>query len=395
MKSNTSALVDRQALRRALLIGSASIGSAALLAGCGSTSKAAKPASPQPAAGKSIGRVAWSTSAGNMQVANKIVPINFAPVFSAGSIWFAAADGTVGKVDASNGAVVWRSNVNKSLVAGIGTDGETAVVAAKDGSLIGLDANGKVKWTAQNSSEAVSVPAVGSGIAVVRFSDNRLYGFDSETGKRRWQVQRQSPALVLRQTNSSAIDTGTVYTGLPGGRLMAISLKTGAVRWEGAVSQPKGANEIERIADVVGTPLLSGRELCAATYQGKLTCFDAASGRAIWARDVAAQSGLEIDNRIVTIVDEGGIVQAFSRSGTAIWKQTSLAKRTLTAPISVDGHLMVGDEDGFVYVLSRDSGEIVGRVATDGSALLPMPCAADKLAIFQSSRGGIFAVTLG
>jgi outer membrane protein assembly factor BamB len=381
------------AARRTLLLGSAA-GTAAFVAGCGST-KATKPASPQPAAGKSIGRVAWSSNAGNMQVSNKVLPVNFAPVFSAGSVWFAAADGSVGKVNPSNGGVVWRINVNKSLVAGVGTDGETVVVAAKDGTLIALDNDGKTKWTAQSSSEAVSVPAVGSGIVVVRFSDNRLYGFDSDTGKRRWQVQRQSPALVLRQTNSSAIDTGSVYTGLPGGRLMAISLKTGAVRWEGAVSQPKGANEIERIADVVGTPLLSGRELCAVTYQGKLTCFEAASGRALWARDLAAQSGLEIDNRLVTVVDEAGMVQAFSRSGTAMWRQTALAKRILTAPISVDGYILVGDEDGFVYVLSRDSGEIVGRVATDGSALLPMPCAADKLAVFQSSRGGLFAVSLG
>jgi outer membrane protein assembly factor BamB len=382
------------ASRRSVLLGGAAVGSIAMLSGCGST-KPVKPPSPQPAAGKSIGRLAWSASAGSMQVANKVLPINFAPVFSAGSIWFAATDGSVGKLDAVNGAVVWRINVGKSLVAGIGTDGETAVVGARDGSLIALDANGKTKWTSQSSSEAVSVPAVGSGIAVVRFSDNRVYGFDSDTGKRRWQVQRQSPALVLRQTNSSAIDTSSVYTGLPGGRLMAISLKTGAVRWEGAVSQPKGANEIERIADVVGTPLLSGRELCAASYQGKLTCFDAASGRALWAKDVASQSGLEIDNRIVSVVDEGGIVQAFSRSGTALWKQSALAKRTLTAPISVDGYLMVGDEDGFVYILSRDNGEIVGRVLTDGSALLPMPCAADKFAVFQSSRGGLFAVTLG
>jgi outer membrane protein assembly factor BamB len=383
------------ALRRSILLGGTAAGSVAMLVGCGSSAKNVKPPSPQPTAGKSIGRLAWSASAGNMRVANKVLPINFAPVFSAGSIWFAATDGSVGKLDAANGAVVWRINVGKSLVSGIGTDGETAVVGAKDGTLIALDADGKTKWTSQSASEAVSVPAVGSGIAVVRFSDNRVYGFDSDTGKRRWQVQRQSPALVLRQTNSSAIDAGSVYTGLPGGRLMAISLKTGAVRWEGAVSQPKGANEIERIADVVGTPLLSGRELCAASYQGKLTCFDAASGRALWARDVAARSGLEIDNRIISVVDEGGIVQAFSRSGTALWKQTALAKRTLTAPISVDGHLMVGDEDGFVYILSRDSGEIVGRVQTDGSALLPTPCAADKLAVFQSSRGGLFAVTLG
>jgi outer membrane protein assembly factor BamB len=381
--------------RRSVVVGSGALASSVLLQACGS-SKPPKPPAPTPVAGSpSIGRVAWSFNAGAMSAQKNSPPVNFAPVFAAGSIWCAAADGWVSRVDARNGASVWRINVGKSLVAGVGTDSETAVVAARDGTLIGLDADGKTRWAVQNASEAMSVPAVGLGIAVARFSDNRIYGFDSETGKRRWQVQRTSPALVLRQTNSMAIDTAAVYVGMPGGRLLAISVKTGAVRWEAAVSQAKGANEIERIADVVGTPLLSGRELCAATYQGKLACFDAATGRTLWARDLPAKSGIEIDNRIVCAVDDAGNVVAFSRSGTVLWRQTKLAQRSLSAPISVDGHLLVGDEDGFIYVLSRDNGDIVGRVATDGSAILAAPCAADKLAVFQTSRGGIYAVSLG
>jgi outer membrane protein assembly factor BamB len=374
------------------MCGAGALAAASVLSAC--SSKPPKPAPPQPA-GNSLGRVAWQASAGSMQSGKNVAPVNFAPVFVAGAIWFSASDGAITRVEPLTGKVTLRINAGKPLVAGVGCDGDTAVVAAKDGSIIAFDAEGKVRWTAQHSAEAVSVPAVGVGVAVLRFSDNRMFGFDSETGKRRWQVQRQAPALVLRQTNSVAIDSSSVYAGLPGGRLLAISVKTGAVRWETSVSQPKGANEIERIADVVGTPLLSGRELCAATYQGKLSCFEASSGRPLWARDIAAKSGLEIDNRLVCVVDEVGHVHAFSRSGTALWKQTRLEKRSLTAPLSIDGYLVVGDEDGFVYVLSRDTGDIVGRVSTDGSAILSAPCVADKLAIFQTSRGGIFAISLG
>jgi outer membrane protein assembly factor BamB len=380
---------------RRVFASSAGLAFGLLLQAC-SGSKPPKPTAPLPTAGgPSIGRVAWSLNAGSMDAKKNSPPVNFAPVYAAGSIWFAAADGAVGRVDAKDGALGWKVNVGKPLVAGVGTDSETVVVAARDGTLIALDGDGKTRWTAQNSSEAMSVPAVGLGIAVVRFSDNRIYGFDSETGKRRWQVQRQSPALVLRQTNSMAIDTAAVYVGMPGGRLMSISVKTGAVRWEAAVSQAKGANEIERIADVVGTPLLSGRELCAATYQGKLACFDAATGRTLWARDLPAKSGIEIDNRIVCAVDDLGNVIAFSRAGTVLWRQTKLAQRSLSAPISVDGHLLLGDEEGYIYVLSRDNGDIVGRISTDGSAILAAPCAAEKLAVFQTSRGGIYAVSLG
>ncbi len=342
----------------------------------------------------SLGRVAWSGSAGAMQTSGNVGAVNFAPTYAGSSVWFAAADGNVTRVDAGTGRVEWRVNVGKPLIAGVGSDGDTVIVAARDGTLIAMDSAGKTKWTSKSESEIVTVPAVGSGIAVVRYSDNRLYGFDAETGKRRWQVQRQSPALVLRQTNSSAIDANNVYAGLPGGRLIAIAHKTGAVRWEVAVSQPKGANEIERIADVVGTPLISGRDICAATYQGRLTCFQVSNGQPLWSKEVSATAGIEIDPRAVVAVDVNGAIFAYSRSGTSIWQQTKLLKRASTAPIALDGHILIGDVEGFVYVLSKDSGEILGRVATDSSPLLAAPCIAAKTAVFQTSRGGVYAISV-
>lgn len=389
------------ARRKTLLaLGAAGVSSTA---GCSlfSSSKAKKPESPLPlpqssgSGGGAIGRLAWQFNLGSMGSSAKgAVPINFAPSFAAGSIWAASADGNVSRIDAISGAREWQVNVKKLLVAGVGCDGETAVVASRDGNIIALDANGQTRWTQQLSAEVVSVPAVGLGVVIARLSDNRVFAFDSETGKRRWQVSRQNPALVLRQTNSMAITSGTSYVGLPGGRLLAVSLLNGAQRWETAISQPKGANEIERIADIVGTPLLSGRELCAATYQGKLACVDAATGRTLWSRDLAATSGIEIDTRIVAAVDDKGQVHAFSRSGNTLWRQVRTAGRLLTAPLSVDNYLAVGDDDGFVYLLSRDDGAIVGRVSTDGSALFGLPCAADKLAVFQSTRGSIFAIRM-
>ena len=388
-------------------LASAGVAGVASTAGCSlfSSSKSKKPDSPVPLATPgaavggpataAVGRVAWQASIGSMGSSAKgAVPPNFAPAFAAGSIWAASADGNVVRMDASTGAREWQINVNKPLVAGAGCDGETVVVASRDGTIIALDAKGVTRWTQQMSAEVVSVPAVGLGIVIVRLSDNRVFAFDSETGKRRWQVSRQNPALVLRQTNSVAITSGTSYIGLPGGRLLSVSLLNGAQRWETAISQPKGANEIERIADIVGTPLLSGRELCAATFQGKLACVDAATGRTLWSRDLAATSGIEIDTRLVAAVDDKGQVHAFSRTGTSLWRQTRTAGRMLTAPLSVDNYLAVGDDDGFVYILSRDDGAIVGRVSTDGSGLFGLPCAADKLAVFQSNRGSIFAIRM-
>jgi outer membrane protein assembly factor BamB len=320
--------------------------------------------------------------------------VGFAPIAVNGALFAAAADGTVVRLDPATGRAAWQVNAGKRLVAGPGSDGEVVVVASRDGTLIALDSAGKPRWSVPLGAEAVSVPSVGLGLVIVRTSDNRISAFETDTGKRRWILSRQLPALVLRQTSAIAIAPGTAYAGLPGGRLVAIGLQNGVLRWEAAVSSPRGANEIERIADVIGSPLVSGREVCAGSYQGKIACFDAPTGRALWARDVATAGGIDIDARLVTVSDEKGHVQAFSRTGTSVWRQEKLARRSPSAPLSIGPALVVGDVQGYVYLLSRDDGAIGARFTTDGTPVVSPAAVHERTAIVQTTGGTLVAIAV-
>lgn len=367
--------------------------SAALaLSGCGSFwpwSGPSKPPMPEPpqVSAPVAARVAWTARLGSAGV-------GFMPVFAGGSVYAASAQGGVARIDPANGRVLWQVDLGRRLSAGAGSDGDVVVVAAADGTLIALDAGGAQKWTAELGAEAVTVPAVGLGLVLLRTSDNRIQAFETATGKRRWSFRRQNPPLVLRQTASIAIAPATAYVGLPGGRLVALGLENGAQRWEASVSQPRGATEIERIADVVGSPLVSGRDVCAASFQGKLACFEASSGRVQWARDVSSSRGFDIDARLVAIVDERDQVHAFSRTGSSVWRQDKLSGRVLSAPLSIGPVLVAGDSRGLVHLIARDDGAIAGRFDTDGSAIVSPPVAAGRLAIVQTSAGAIVAIAL-
>ncbi len=318
--------------------------------------------------------------------------VGFQPVLAAGSVWAAASDGTVVRADAASGRTLWRSNAGQALQAGVGSDGELAVVAGRDGSLIALDRDGRQKWSVQTGAEVVTVPSVALGLVLVRTSDNRVAAFETDTGKRRWTFQRQNPPLVLRHTAMIAMDAGAAYVGLPGGRLVALSLDTGALRWEVAVAMPRGSNEIERIADVVGTPLISGREICAATFQGRVGCFDTASGRALWGRELSSPSGLDLDGRLLVVPDDRGDVHAFARSGASLWRQDKLRQRGLSAPLLMERMVLVGDRAGLVHALSRDDGAIAARLSTDDSPIVAAPVAADGLAVVQTAAGSVYAL---
>src|SRR5690606_6397045 len=156
---------------------------------------------------------------------------------------------------------------------------------------------GKEKWRAKASSAVNIPPAVGAGVVVVRGSDYRVQAFDAATGELRWNVQRPGPALALKTNMQMLILDGILITGMPNGRLMAINAQTGAVPWEGTISVSRGATDLERISDVVGTPQVQGPLLCGVTYQGRMVCFDVAQGgRPIWEQNFSSSTGMAIDN---------------------------------------------------------------------------------------------------
>ena len=368
------------------------LAAALTLGGCGSFWPWSGPTKPKipdppPVASAIASRVAWTLRLG-------AAGVGFAPVAASGAVFAASSTGVVVRIDAATGSVAWRTDVNKPLASGVGSDGDTVVVAASDGTLIGLNAAGGKRWEAALGAEAVTIPAVGQGLVVLRTSDNRIQAFDSDTGKRRWSFQRQMPPLVLRQTSSIALSPGTAYVGLPGGRMIALSLQSGAQRWESTVAQPKGATEIERISDIVGSPVVSGRDVCVASYHGKLGCFDTSNGRADWTRDVSSAQGLDVDARLVSVVDETDRIHAYSRTGASVWRQDALSGRGLSAPLSLGPVVVVGDSKGLVHLVSREDGAIAGRFTTDGSAIVVAPVASGRLAIVQGSAGAITAISL-
>ncbi|MFP5460064.1 MAG: outer membrane protein assembly factor BamB [Gammaproteobacteria bacterium] len=361
------------------------------LAGCGSfwpwSGGSAKIPDPPAVTAPVAASQAWSQRLGP-------AGLGFAPVFAAGSVFAASSSGTVARVDAASGRLVWRIEAGKRLSSGVGSDGDTTVVAARDGSLLAFDADGRQRWSAQLGGEAVTVPAVGMGMVVVRSSDNRVSAFESDTGKRRWTFQRQNPSLVLRQTAGIAIAPDAVYVGMPGGRLVSLGIESGALRWEGSISQPRGATEIERIADVVGTPLLSGRDVCAASFQGRVGCFDAPTGRPGWSRDVSSSAGIDLDASLLAVIDDRDRIHAFSRSGASLWRQEGLSRRGLSAPLSLGPVLVVGDSLGMVHLVSRSDGAIAGRFPTDGSAIVSPAVAAGRVAVLQTSAGALVGISI-
>jgi outer membrane protein assembly factor BamB len=335
-------------------------------------------------------RTAWSAAAGSGG------RFSFVPALAEGSIYAAARDGTVTRFAANDGRTLWRVSSVPRLSAGVASDGRIAVVANEEGEVVALDAqSGQERWKARVSSEVLAAPAIGAGLVLVRSIDNRVYAFGADDGKRRWVYQRAPSSLIIRTPSGVTIDGDTAFAAFAAGKLAAIALSNGGLRWEATVALPKGATELERVTDVVGNPAVQGREVCAATYQGRVACYETANGRQLWARDVSSLTGVALDARYAFVADERGAVQAFDRTdGRSVWKQDKLAHRQLSLPRPYGELVAVGDLEGYVHFLARDTGAFVARHATRGGPVQVPPLAAPGGLIVQTQDGSLQALSL-
>jgi outer membrane protein assembly factor BamB len=325
-------------------------------------------------------RTAWTASIG------KALGFDFLPVAAEGRVFAAAGDGTVAIFDEDSGRVVTRIETKKRLSGGVEAGEGKIVVGTLKGEVVALDQSGKALWTTSVGGEVIAPAAVSKKVVVVRTADGRIFGLNADDGKRKWVFQRPTPTLLLRSEAGVIAIGGDVVAGYPNGKLIALDLDDGKLTWEVTVSQPRGATELERIADVAGLPLIDGPNVCASSFQGKLACFEVQTRNMIWSRDLSSARALVSDEKNIYAVDDVGAVHAVDKkTGASVWSQDKLKYRKVSSPAILQGKVVVGDGFGFVHVLSPDTGELIGRLPLDGTKVMSL----------APARGALIAQTAG
>jgi outer membrane protein assembly factor BamB len=230
---------------------------------------------------------------------------------------------------------------------------------------------------------------------VARSIDNRIVGVDATDGSKKWTVQKVAPPLTLRNAPGMIVAGTDVIVAQPGGKLSALIIATGAPRWDVEVGISRGATELERVTDIGGAPVLFENEVCAASYQGRVGCFDLVTGSARWTRDLSSSVGVAVDQLFVFAPDDKGALNAFTRdTGASSWKNDKLSFRRLSTPLSYGRAVAVGDYEGYVHFLSREDGSFLARAATDGSPIVGTPLVAGANLIFQTQNGTVTAIAV-
>jgi len=336
----------------------------------------------------------WSAKAGKGEGRTGV---RQGPVVADGRVYAAALEGGVRAFDLQTGKSVWHYESKLRLSGGPGAGDGLVVIGGLEGEVIALDAaTGTQKWQAKVPSEIVAAPTVGLGSVFVRSNDGHVTAFDAATGERRWFWVYEVPPLSLRGNDAVVLGPGYVFSGNDDGSVSALSAADGHTLWNLPVAQQEGRSELDRLADVDGTPVLDGSVLYATSFKKQTLAIDAPSGRAMWASQFGGAGRLGVGGDRLIVADPVGSVYALDKSsGASLWQQPALARRLLTSAVVQGDYAVVGDYQGYLHWMKLENGELAARARVSGDALRASPVVADGILVAQDIDGELAAFRLG
>ena len=318
------------------------------------------------------------------------VPFPLSVAVTPGVFTIASGDGSVLALQADTGRELWRGNVGAKISAGVGSDGRFASVVTRDGDLVTFEA-GRLMWRKPLGLRVVTAPLVAGERVFVLGVDRTVHAFDALDGSKLWSVARPGDPLTLAQAGVIAAFKDTLLVG-QGARLAGLDPLNGSIRWEVTVGSPRGTNEVERLADLVAPAGRVGDEVCVRSFQAAVGCVNAEKGTLAWTKNVGGTDGVAADDQFVFGADATDRITAWkTASGDVAWSSEKLLYRGLGAPLSIGKAVVFGDSEGTLHFMSRDKGDALLRLSTDGSAISAAPVLSGATMLVVTRNGGLYA----
>lgn len=288
----------------------------------------------------------------------------------------ASADGAVAVVNTDTGQLVWQHDIGSKLLSGAGFNGEQLAVVTAANELVALS-EGKVLWRKRLKAQSYTNPLVAGGRIFVLLADRSVAAFDALNGQFLWTQQRPGEPLVLKQNGVLLPFQNALIAGL-GGRLVALNPDNGQIIWDVAIANPRGVNDLERLVDLVATASRVDDSVCVRAFQSQVGCVNVTRGALLWNRASVGVQGVDGDAKVLVGSESNGVVRAWTRTaGERAWDTDRLKYRELTSPLVTPKGVVLGDEGGWLYLLSDSDGTLLNRVQTSsaGFASAPTPLA--------------------
>jgi len=287
------------------------------------------------------GKTVWSSRFGWPYDGGGLYPgPRSTPTWHAGRIYFSAPDGTIGCLNAADGASVWSTNPTKEFH-GQGTDfgyscspivvdGKVIVpVGGAGASLVALSAkDGSLIWKGGDSpaSYASPLPITLKGEAqIIALLENSLAAFDLKTGRLLWEDEfsegydEHSAAPLYREP--FLMTSGPFRSGAKCVRLDDLTNGGKPLRvWESLKFSNDVASSVLYQDHIYGFDLRDAQSRVSRPSRGEYRCLEFETGKIRWSTDkVGHANTIVVDGKLLLFNDRGEVILA--RLGTEEYEE--------------------------------------------------------------------------
>jgi len=308
-------------------------------------------------------------------------------------VYGAGHRGDVAAFDLNSGRTLWRTKTKAQLSGGPAAGAGLIVVGSSQGEAIALSStDGAIRWRVWLNGEVLAAPAISERVVAVRTVDGKLHALSPRDGHELWTQEQQVPRLSLRGTSWPVLTGDLVLCGFDNGKVEAVNVNDGAVQWETTISPPHGKTELERLDDIDAAVRVSGPDVYAVGFQGRIAMLALDTGQIWWSHETSSYRGLALDEGALYVAtSDGEVIALRRRTGTELWRQKALLHRRLSAAVETDSAIVTADFQGQVHWLDKATGALAARASSGKLRVGNPPVAAGNMVLVVNDAGKITA----
>ena len=320
-------------------------------------------------------------------------------------------EGTVKAFDLATGHQVFKQKLkpenksdSKSAMngSGLASDGRNIYALTGFGGVFALNAsNGDILWRKDLDTPLRSSPTVEKGKIFVQTIDNQLLALDTTDGSEIWTYSISAEETVLAGSAAPAYDDQKeiVVAAFSNGELQAFNSRIGYPLWSNNLVGPTQFGSTAQINTVKGLPVIDNGVVYATGNSNQTLAANLENGELLWQRAIGSVNTPLVDEQAVFIVSNNFELYALDKStGETLWQKHLLedikAKKRrelyISDPLLINSELMLVVSNGLVLTFNPRTGE--PKSAYDLEEDVPFaPIVAHKTILFTTNDADLIA----
>lgn len=287
---------------------------------------------------------------------------------------FADESGCVRGLDAVTGSELWRYKTDGKIFSSPVVSDKVVIVGSSDNYIYTLDAqSGNLIWKYECGKSVLGTPNIFNGVAYIGASDNIFRAIDVKTGKLKWQYDGIGSFIVSRPY----VDAQQVVVGDWGNRLYSFDTRSGKLQW--IWNTPK---KVTNFSPAQVWPVKADGKIFIVTPDRMSYVIDAKTGKQLASNYGGRESiGLSADGSAYYIKSMKDTVRAYSTSelvkpvkdgaeatSKILWNSvTGYGYEIAPSPMTVTAK--GGKDDKGILFVPTDKGNVFALNCADGSVI--------------------------